>query len=111
MPSYELPDFYLPHPPRLNPHLETARAHTRAWAADMGMLDDPDIWDAPRLETYRIAHGLPAHPLVAKGYRSIGCASCTRPTAAGEDARAGRWAGIDKAECGIHLPEPHGDNI
>ncbi|GGK49078.1 terpene synthase [Planomonospora parontospora subsp. parontospora] len=50
MPSYELPDFYLPHPPRLNPHLETARAHTRAWAADMGMLDDPDIWDAPRLE-------------------------------------------------------------
>ncbi|MEW9529271.1 germacradienol/geosmin synthase [Microbispora sp. NPDC049125] len=50
MPAYELPDFYLPHPPRLNPHLETARAHTRGWAADMGMLDDPDIWDEHLLE-------------------------------------------------------------
>ncbi|GAA3137849.1 germacradienol/geosmin synthase [Planomonospora alba] len=50
MSSYTLPDFYLPHPPRLNPHLETARAHTHAWAAAMGMLDDPDIWDEQRLE-------------------------------------------------------------
>ncbi|MBG0832631.1 germacradienol/geosmin synthase [Planomonospora sp. ID67723] len=50
MAPYELPDFYLPHPPRLNPHLETARAHTRAWAARMGMLDDPAIWDERRLE-------------------------------------------------------------
>lgn len=48
--TYRLPDFYLPYPPRLNPHLETARAHTRQWAAGMGMLDDPDIWDAERLE-------------------------------------------------------------
>ena len=47
-----------------------------------------------------------------RGYRSIGCASCTRPTARdGEDARAGRWFGIDKTECGIHLPAPYGDNI
>ncbi|WP_249345872.1 terpene synthase family protein [Microbispora sp. H11081] len=48
--SYRLPDFYLPYPPRLNPHVETARAHTRGWAADMGMLDDPDIWTAESLE-------------------------------------------------------------
>ncbi len=68
-------------------------------------------WDVRRIEAYRLAHGLPAHPLVAMGYRSIGCASCTRPTQPGENPRAGRWSGIDKAECGIHLPEPHGDNI
>lgn len=68
-------------------------------------------WGEERLEAYRVRHDLPAHPLVARGYRSIGCATCTRPTAAGEDARAGRWSGIDKAECGIHLPAPYGDNI
>jgi phosphoadenosine phosphosulfate reductase len=68
-------------------------------------------WDAQRIEAYRAAHDLPAHPLVAKGYRSIGCASCTRPTRPGEPARAGRWFGIDKTECGIHLPTPYGDNI
>ncbi|MEV5408137.1 germacradienol/geosmin synthase [Thermopolyspora sp. NPDC052614] len=50
MADYRLPDFYLPYPPRLNPHLETARAHSRAWAAEMGMLDDPDIWDEQRLD-------------------------------------------------------------
>jgi phosphoadenosine phosphosulfate reductase len=68
-------------------------------------------WDAERIERYRVAHDLPAHPLLAQGYRSIGCASCTRPTRPGESARAGRWFGIDKTECGIHLPEPYGDNI
>jgi phosphoadenosine phosphosulfate reductase len=68
-------------------------------------------WSSERIEAYRVAHDLPAHPLVARGYRSIGCAACTRPTREGEDARAGRWSGIDKTECGIHLPEPFGDNI
>lgn len=68
-------------------------------------------WPEMRIETYRVTHDLPAHPLLAKGYRSIGCATCTRPTAPGEDARAGRWFGIDKVECGIHLPIPYGDNI
>jgi phosphoadenosine phosphosulfate reductase len=68
-------------------------------------------WDAAQIEAYRVAYDLPAHPLVARGFRSIGCATCTRPTREGEDARAGRWAGIDKTECGIHLPQPYGDNI
>lgn len=48
------------------------------------------------------ARGLPTHPLLARGYRSIGCAPCTRPTLATEDPRAGRWAGLKKDECGIH---------
>jgi phosphoadenosine phosphosulfate reductase len=46
---------------------------------------------------------LPRHPLVAKGYPSIGCAPCTSPVAAGEDERAGRWRGQAKVECGIHF--------
>lgn len=48
--TYRLPDFYLPYPPRLNPHLEAARVHTKQWAAGMGMLDDPAIWDGDRLD-------------------------------------------------------------
>ena len=46
--------------------------------------------------------GLPPHPLAASGYRSIGCAPCTAPAASAGDPRAGRWAGLDKTECGIH---------
>ena len=44
-----------------------------------------------------------AHPLVEDGYPSIGCMPCTRRVQAGEDYRAGRWAGLDKDECGIHV--------
>ena len=46
---------------------------------------------------------LPRHPLVAKGYPSIGCMPCTTPVAEGEDPRAGRWRGEQKTECGIHF--------
>jgi phosphoadenosine phosphosulfate reductase len=45
---------------------------------------------------------LPPHPLVASGYLSVGCMPCTSRTAEGEDARAGRWRGRPKSECGIH---------
>ena len=50
-------------------------------------------------------HDLPYHPLVEKGYLSIGCnpLSCTRPVMAGEDPRAGRWSDSDKIECGVNL--------
>ncbi|MCQ4159476.1 phosphoadenylyl-sulfate reductase [Roseomonas sp. GC11] len=61
-------------------------------------------WDAARIEAYRRAHALPAHPLVARGYPSIGCQPCTSRVAPGEDQRAGRWRGQDKTECGIHRP-------
>jgi phosphoadenosine phosphosulfate reductase len=59
-------------------------------------------WSSEDVERYRILRDLPRHPLVAEGYRSIGCMPCTRPTKAGEDPRAGRWWGLDKTECGIH---------
>ena len=46
---------------------------------------------------------LPEHPLASRGYASIGCWPCTRPVTDGEDARAGRWAGSTKTECGLHV--------
>jgi phosphoadenosine phosphosulfate reductase len=45
---------------------------------------------------------LPPHPLVASGYQSVGCMPCSSRSAAGEDARDGRWRGRAKTECGIH---------
>jgi phosphoadenosine phosphosulfate reductase len=60
-------------------------------------------WTSKDVETYRLAHELPAHPLVKFGYLSIGCAPCTSRVKPGEDPRAGRWRGRAKVECGIHL--------
>jgi phosphoadenosine phosphosulfate reductase len=51
---------------------------------------------------YLQLHDLPVHPLVDKGYASIGCWPCTRPVGPGEDKRAGRWSGNAKTECGLH---------
>jgi phosphoadenosine phosphosulfate reductase len=45
---------------------------------------------------------LPPHPLVASGFLSVGCMPCTSRATANEDARAGRWRGRAKTECGIH---------
>jgi phosphoadenosine phosphosulfate reductase len=59
-------------------------------------------WTAADVDRYAESRALPEHPLRDKGYASIGCWPCTRPIADGEDARAGRWAGLDKLECGLH---------
>lgn len=59
-------------------------------------------WDYDKVVTEFKAMELPTHPLVAKGYPSIGCGPCTRAVKAGEDMRAGRWANSGKTECGIH---------
>jgi phosphoadenosine phosphosulfate reductase len=60
------------------------------------------FWTEQDITAYFTEHDLPPHPLVAQSYRSIGCAVCTRPVRPGEPQRAGRWAGMDKTECGIH---------
>ncbi|MEM7525988.1 MAG: phosphoadenylyl-sulfate reductase [Pseudomonadota bacterium] len=60
-------------------------------------------WDAAQVSAFIDDHALPRHPLFAQGYPSIGCAPCTSKVAPGEDARAGRWRGEDKSECGIHF--------
>jgi len=59
-------------------------------------------WSQGDIEKYAADNDLPAHPLVAQGYPSIGCWPCTHPVAAGDDIRAGRWRGAAKTECGIH---------
>ncbi len=61
-------------------------------------------WSAEDVERYRLLRNLPAHPLVADGFASIGCVPCTRRVVPGAAPRAGRWWGLDKAECGIHRP-------
>jgi phosphoadenosine phosphosulfate reductase len=60
-------------------------------------------WGPDDVQDYLLNNRLPRHPLVARGYPSIGCAPCTSPVAAGEDPRAGRWRGSPKTECGIHF--------
>lgn len=60
-------------------------------------------WDQDDVRTYMIENRLPRHPLVARGYPSIGCAPCTSTVDDGEDQRAGRWRGETKEECGIHF--------
>jgi phosphoadenosine phosphosulfate reductase len=60
-------------------------------------------WGREDLEDYMVNNRLPRHPLVAKGYPSIGCAPCTSPVKEGEDPRAGRWRNTQKTECGIHF--------
>jgi len=60
-------------------------------------------WSSKDVANYIATNNLPRHPLVAKGYPSIGCAPCTTPVSLGEEDRAGRWRGEEKMECGIHF--------
>ncbi|MCA1847843.1 MAG: phosphoadenylyl-sulfate reductase, partial [Actinobacteria bacterium] len=60
-------------------------------------------WSMDEVDEYVKRNDVPLNPLLSMGYRSIGCEPCTRPVAPGEDARAGRWPGMDKTECGLHF--------
>jgi phosphoadenosine phosphosulfate reductase len=60
---------------------------------------EKDVWQ------YILRNDIPYNPLHDVGYRSIGCIPCTRPTRPDEEERAGRWAGSDKLECGIHIEQ------
>lgn len=104
--------------------MERAIADRNAWVTGMRRVDAPtrsDIdvvsydakhglvkinpiaaWDDQDLATYVFEYGVHLNPLREQGYPSIGCAPCTRRVAAGEDARAGRWSGFGKTECGLH---------
>lgn len=59
-------------------------------------------WSEADVERYVAEHGLVVNPLLYDGYRSIGCAPCTRQVGPGGDPRGGRWVGSGKTECGIH---------
>ncbi len=81
--------------------------------ATMGIVEERDnaqlrinplaFWSAQDIAAEMQRRALPPHPLVAEGYLSIGCAPCTRPVDGQEDARSGRWSGLNKTECGIHV--------
>jgi phosphoadenosine phosphosulfate reductase len=60
-------------------------------------------YSALDLQNYMITHHLPSHPLRLAGFRSIGCMPCTVHGGTDADPRAGRWAGTEKTECGIHF--------
>jgi phosphoadenosine phosphosulfate reductase len=81
-----------------------ANAPIVSWDVQRGMVKVNAVatWTPLDLAVYAAEHDLPAHPLAERGYPSIGCWPCTRPVAPGEDPRAGRWAGLDKTECGLH---------
>ena len=75
------------------------------WDARRGKVKVNPIatWTEQQTEAYMTEHGVLVNPLAYDGYPSIGCAPCTRRVAPGEDARAGRWAGTAKTECGLHV--------
>ncbi len=72
--------------------------------ADLRIKVNPLVhWTRDDVQDYMINNRLPRHPLVARGFPSIGCAPCTSAVRPGEDPRAGRWRGRTKQECGIHF--------
>jgi len=83
-----------------------ARANTPivSWDAKRKLIKVAPIatWTDDDLAEYVETHGLMINPLLEEGYQSIGCEPCTLKVD-GPDARAGRWAGLAKTECGIHL--------
>ncbi|MDB6152589.1 MAG: hypothetical protein JWL90_1042 [Chthoniobacteraceae bacterium] len=77
-------------------HFDVLRDHYILKLNPMATWSREAVWD------YMKKHQIPYNPLQDQGFRSIGCWPCTKATAVGEDERAGRWTGFDKAECGIH---------
>ncbi len=75
------------------------------WDARRGKVKVNPIaaWSQDDVDAYVSKHGVLVNPLAYDGYPSIGCAPCTRRVAPGEDPRAGRWAGDQKTECGLHV--------
>lgn len=78
-----------------------ADAHALEWDAQRGLVKVNPIvaWSDEQVERYIAEHELIVNPLKASGYESIGCWPCTRPGA----GRDGRWAGLEKTECGINV--------
>jgi phosphoadenosine phosphosulfate reductase len=76
---------------------------TISWDTRYGLVKVAPLahWSAERVREHLRAHDLPQNELLTRGYPSIGCVPCTRPST---DERGGRWADLDKTECGIHLP-------
>jgi phosphoadenosine phosphosulfate reductase len=74
--------------------------------SDVVKLNPMANWPREAIWRHIRQHQIPYNPLHDRGYKSIGCLTCTRKTARGEDERAGRWIGFKKVECGIHTFMP-----
>jgi phosphoadenosine phosphosulfate reductase len=81
-----------------------AKAPKFSWDKRFGLwkLNPLADWSEDQVWAYIQEHDVPYNTLHDQGYPSIGCTHCTRKPAEGEDARAGRWAGLEKTECGLH---------
>ncbi|HEY8343530.1 MAG TPA: phosphoadenylyl-sulfate reductase [Calditerricola sp.] len=81
-----------------------ANARKVEWDAKFGVVKFNPLADWTFKDVWRYIHenDVPYNPLHDRGYPSIGCECCTRPVRPGEDFRAGRWAGFNKTECGLH---------
>jgi phosphoadenosine phosphosulfate reductase len=66
-------------------------------------------WTHEQVWSYIRTCKIPYNPLHGRNYPSIGCTHCTRPVRAGDDSRAGRWAGFAKTECGLHTRDGSGE--
>ncbi len=84
-----------------------AAAGVVQWDAKFGLVKVNPLltWTKQDVWAFVLKHDIPYNPLHDQGYPSIGCWPCTRAVAAGEDERAGRWAGTQKKECGLHVIE------
>ena len=78
------------------------------WDAKFGLVKVNPLadWTSKQVWRYLHEHGVPYNPLHDRNYPSIGCTHCTRAVQPGEDPRAGRWPGLGKTECGLHVIEP-----
>lgn len=78
------------------------------WDAKFGLAKVNPIvdWTSKQVWRYIHDHDVPYNALHNQDYPSIGCTHCTRAVRPGEDARAGRWPGFAKTECGLHIIEP-----
>jgi phosphoadenosine phosphosulfate reductase len=78
------------------------------WDSKFGLVKINPIvnWSSKQVWRYIHDHDVPYNVLHDRDYPSIGCTHCTRAVRPGEDARAGRWPGFTKNECGLHMIEP-----
>jgi phosphoadenosine phosphosulfate reductase len=84
-----------------------AEAEAVQWDAKFQLVKVNPLLDWTRRDVWKfiLDNEIPYNPLHDQGYPSIGCQPCTSPVGAGEDERAGRWAGSAKKECGLHVIE------
>lgn len=97
--------------------IRRSQSHERAHAPKAGWDERFEVvklnpladWSTKDVRAYLEENEVPYNPMFDDGYPSIGCAPCTRRVSPDEDERAGRWAGFDKRECGLHwAPGPDG---